>query len=137
VSRQENTIVVRAWTHSTTTGVDYIICSPQVIESWSYDTKTHYDEIIASLNWNFDNTTTSQNSCNWIPYTYTGGSPNFFDSGLDSRNWSRDFLVQNLQKMREKAKATDGTITYAKEVAHNAAEHFKTARPVYWNTKTQ
>jgi hypothetical protein len=137
VAQQENTIVVRAWKNDSTSGVDYLICSPQVIESWSYDTKTHYDEIIASLNWNFDQTKTDATVNNWIPYTITSGTADFFDSGLDSRDWSRDYLLKNLTKMRADAQSTGGNITYAAGVPHISANHYKTTRPIYWNTKTQ
>jgi hypothetical protein len=127
-----NTVIVRAWSHQGVTGVDYILCSTEPVESWSYDTKKHYDEIVASQLWN-NNVSTTQG---WVPYAKAGYSAEYFDCGLDNEDWSQAHLLKNLSVMQSKAEEGQGQILFAEGVPHSPSRHFSTNRPIYWNSET-
>jgi len=129
---QKDTVLVRAWNLNGLTGVDYIMCSPKVLHSWSMDTRTHYDEVVASLSWN-DKYAAGNGSNDWIPYVYSNGTAELFDTSLDSLDWSADTLLKDMQTMRRFAAAGKDKLVFAPGVAKNEADHFSTTHPIYWN----
>lgn len=131
LEEQMSTVIVRIWNNENLTGVDYILCSPQVIHSWSYNTKAHYDEIVASLSWNND----VEGRNNWIPYTYLNHQSQLFNFNIDGHDWSPEILKYRMDKMQSKAAKGEGLIFYAPTADDKSEKfHFKTKRPIYWNT---
>jgi hypothetical protein len=135
VEDQKRTVVVRDWVSEGVTGVDYIICSPNVIESWSINTKTHYDEIVAAMQWNQDQLDDDQNVNNWVPYIFSHGKATLFDTDLDHLDWSTGMLAHRMLSMRSRAAKNQGYIVYAPGVAQDESAHFHTRRPIYWNAR--
>jgi hypothetical protein len=129
---RQNTIIVRAFNHPPTSGVDYILCTAGPIQSWSYGTQRHYDEIAASQLWNNAGVAANQKN-RWISYTVTGGNRDLYSSGLDGVKWGLEDMLNNFRTMQNVAQRNRGEIFYAPGVAHDEAEHFKSNHRVYWH----
>ena len=126
-AEQGRTIVVRTWRAGNSSGVDYLLCSPQAIESWSTNTKNHYDEIINAYQW------TQSHPTDWIPYLSLRHQPVLFGPQVDGVVWTPDLLLGKLQSIQAKASSGQGLIVYGPGVPVDEARHFKTQHPSYWN----
>lgn len=125
-----NTVLVRYWMHSTTSGVDYILCSVGPIHSWSFGTGSHYDEIVKSYQWSQSHTATRE----WLPYIKVGGHAQLMAYNIDGFDFSDEHLRRELTNMRQIIDERVGNIYFAPGIEPERDAHFGTNRPSYWNT---
>jgi hypothetical protein len=130
--RERTTVIVQYWDAGRgATGVDYVICSPEVIQSWSRGMPRHYDEMAAAYLWlsRIDITATPPL---WIPYVWINNRPALFDTDIDGKDWSKNRLQTNLSAIRTVAEKNEGEIQGRGNVPVDAVEHFSTQRRSYW-----
>lgn len=125
-----DTVFMRVVIRSELSFVDYIICSPQVIDSWSFGTIKNYDEIIKDYKW-----IQSKNYYNYETYVKRNGQDYFFDANIDLKytDFSSEYLFQNLKMLRWIAESGLGGIYYSKSSAQTPSSHYNIQNPIYFN----
>jgi hypothetical protein len=99
---------------------DFIICSPEVIESWSYGQKEHFDEVIRDLKWITDNA----NKGSFVSYTQLRNGEPGIDINFEDRPFVRYFTHS---KRRTEGQTIDGYEVNEKTLYKNISSFFRIA----------
>jgi hypothetical protein len=127
-----NTVYVISWEWYSNNGLDYVICSTNVIESWSYDTKEHYDEVASDATW-----VLSHKPNEYSLYASTPAGWWYWNQAAITSENNYSFEQQNFDHflagwIRAMA-GGDGNIYYNKGVPKDRGRHFRTSHPIYYN----
>ncbi len=120
------------------TFIDYIICSPQVIESWSWGEKMHYDELVIATIW-YERANKIPNGYHYYEHYMKYKERDLlmgFDFDGNPMSW---FILQ--QRMTEWQQKIDNSLLVTNPDASNflssfsskSEKHFSTKRPFYFN----
>ena len=131
-----NTIFVRTEIQSSGFSFqEYIICSPQIIESWSYLTEEHFDEMLKDFKW-----ATTKDYRDWEGYAKQSGREEFIGNQVDSISYKTDFsqgaFNARMNFIRLLTESKMGAIHFPDTAEIPSSEqHFKTANPIYFNAE--
>lgn len=150
---RENSLLVRAWKYGSLNGVDYIICSSNIIASWSYGTSSHYDEMLKELRWvldpnhdihdfklyaqltiSFPASIFVKHPCESNPQCFKKRF-HFIGSTLDGNDHSEFGLLSNLEIHKTIAEQRAGKIYVNPDISqpYTEADHFSTSLPTFFN----
>ncbi len=120
---------------------EYIICSPNVVESWSVQTPEIYNEMVKEYNWVeqrrddvtlYDRLYRTVSTPTWTDTDYNPKSYFFFN--LDQYDWSKDKLLENFDRMKNLLDTSfKGYVFYGPQVPKNRARHYHVNYPDYFN----
>lgn len=121
-----DTLIINQWSGIRRTGLDYIICSMNLVSSWSFAMPEHYDEMVRELQWIEDH-----NDTEYELYTKSLGVKELWGVDLDGFDFSKETFLNYLGMIRQLAEVGGGEI-------HNNGnssqiDHFKTNYPIYFN----
>ncbi len=120
---------------------EYVICSPEVVESWSYQTTEIYNEVMAEYYWiknnyqdftQFDRFYKTISTQNFTDQDYS--ATNFLHFKVDNQDWTEFALLNKLTNLKRKLDAgSRGGITYAPGVSPDPERHNRVEYPDYFN----
>lgn len=134
VKDPENTIYYYTWTGGYGVGLDYAICSPQVLASWSYATPEHYDEIVKDFLY-----LTNPSVPDSKREMYVHGDGDYITTwsvDFDGHDFSKATLKSSLVGMQRMINAKSGDIYYNPNIRSsekNRESHFSTDHPIWFN----
>lgn len=134
----DNTLIARVDVRSNGFSLmEYLICSPSVIESWSYGTEEHFDEIVRDHVW-----MSTQDPSEWEGYTKQGNKKDYLNSRTDAQapyltDFKPETLGQRLRQLRALIQYSPGQIFLSGNASTNwlRESHFLTTRPTHFNPK--
>jgi hypothetical protein len=136
-----NTVTYRVQPNPLGYLVEYVICSPHVIESWSYDTPEFYNELLREISWINSKEKTEYN---FGSYAYRNGKPMIRPNiksepfhprweGVDGYLFNTLSLYKTVKKLRKKATDGNGEVIFNPDSFSGDSNHFQTKMPIYFN----
>lgn len=121
-----DTLIINQWSGIRRTGLDYIICSMNLVSSWSFAMAEHYDEMVRELQWIETHDDTA-----YEVYTKSLGKKELWGVDLDGFDFKKQTFLNYLGTIRRLAELGAGEV-YSNENS-SLDDHFKTNNPIYFN----
>lgn len=127
--QRKDTLIITNWAHGKKSGLDYEICSMEIVDSWSFGSEETYREILREYKW-----VESHGPEEYELYYKKNGIDKIWYENLDNHDFSKNAFFATLQFLRSIAEKQNLGGIFARDLEAVRA-HFKTDRPIYFNER--
>ncbi len=114
--------------------LEFIVCSPRVIESWSHGTQEALDEMVREYAW-----ITTHDHKEWEGYSKRNGVDDYISNNVDAgaalfnTDFSAGTYARRMWFNRIRAEYGLGGVRFPEKATRSTEQHFQTSRPSFFN----